>query len=62
MKEIHAKMLHKHLQRLQKREDGEKNLDRVHDSQPEEEESESDVNGMHTFDLWVYDFITNTGC
>ncbi|KAM1097131.1 hypothetical protein ACFX19_014826 [Malus domestica] len=49
LKEIHAKMLHKHLQRLQKREDGEKNLDRVHDSQPEEEESESDVKDAQAF-------------
>ncbi|XP_068340326.1 splicing factor Cactin-like [Pyrus communis] len=49
LKEIHAKMLHKHLERLVKWEDGEMNLDRVHDSQPEEEKSEPDVKDAQTF-------------
>lgn len=53
LKEIHTKMLHKHLQRLEQRVDGEENLDTVHDLQPEEEESEPDVKGMHTFHLWI---------
>lgn len=53
LKEIHTKMLHKHLQRLEQRVDGEENLDTVHDLQPEEEESELDVKGMHIFHLWI---------
>lgn len=48
MKEIHAKMLHKHLQRLEEREDGEEKLDMADHLQPEEE-SEPDANGMHYF-------------
>lgn len=71
MKEIHAKMLHKHLQRLEEREDGEEKLDMADHLQPEEE-SEPDANGMHYFflvlfslrlesmhyfHLWVYDFL-----
>lgn len=74
MKEIHAKMLHKHLQRLEEREDGEEKLDMADHLQPEEE-SEPDANGMHYFiflpcfslrlesmhyfHLWVYDFVNN---
>ncbi len=50
LKEIHAQMLHKHLQRLEGREDGEENLDIPVDLQPEEE-SEPDANDMHTFHL-----------
>lgn len=48
LKEIHAKMLHKHLQRLEGRVDGEEKLDMPVDLQPEEE-SEPDANGMLTF-------------
>lgn len=48
MKEIHTKMLHKHLQRLEEREDGEEKLDMADHLQPEEE-SEPDANGMHYF-------------
>ncbi|KAI5319202.1 hypothetical protein L3X38_038910 [Prunus dulcis] len=49
LKEIHTKMLHKHLQRLEQRVDGEENLDTVHDLQPEEEESEPDVKDAQAF-------------
>ncbi|XP_021810954.1 cactin [Prunus avium] len=49
LKEIHTKMLHKHLQRLEQRVDGEENLDTVHDLQPEEEESELDVKDAQAF-------------
>ncbi|KAL6133512.1 hypothetical protein ACLB2K_065747 [Fragaria x ananassa] len=48
LKEIHAKMLHKHLQRLEGRVDGEENLDMPIDLQPEEE-SEPDANGTETY-------------
>ncbi|TQD84053.1 hypothetical protein C1H46_030375 [Malus baccata] len=51
LKEIHAKMLHKHLHRLVKREGGEKNLDEVHDSQTEEEKSEPGVKDAQTFSM-----------
>ncbi|XP_062003857.1 splicing factor Cactin [Rosa rugosa] len=48
LKEIHAKMLHKHLQRLEGREDDEEKLDMPDDLQPEEE-SEPDANGAETY-------------
>ncbi|KAM1408834.1 hypothetical protein ACFX2I_009304 [Malus domestica] len=51
LKEIHAKMLHKHLQRLVKREGGEKNLDEVHDSQTEKGKSEPGVKDAQTFSM-----------
>ncbi|XP_040372421.1 cactin isoform X2 [Rosa chinensis] len=48
LKEIHAKMLHKRLQHLEGREDGEEKLDMPDDLQPEEE-SEPDANGAETY-------------
>ncbi|KAM5559651.1 cactin [Rosa sericea] len=48
LKEIHAKMLHKHLQRLEGREDGEEKLD-IPDDLHTEEESEPDANGAETY-------------
>ncbi|KAK9921106.1 hypothetical protein M0R45_029633 [Rubus argutus] len=48
LKEIHAKMLHKHLQRLEEREDGEEKLDMADHLQPEEE-SEPDAIDAETY-------------
>ncbi|KAL6141867.1 hypothetical protein ACLB2K_060153 [Fragaria x ananassa] len=48
LKEIHAKMLRKHLQRLEGRVDGKEKLDMPIDLQ-QEEESEPDANGAETY-------------
>ncbi|KAK9902328.1 hypothetical protein M0R45_001748 [Rubus argutus] len=45
---IHAKMLHKHLQRLEEQEDGEEKLDMADHLQPEEE-SEPHANDAETY-------------
>ena len=46
MKEIHAKMLRKQLQRLEQPSEGEDRLDSDHGLRPEEEDSDHDEKGM----------------
>lgn len=58
MKEIHAKMLRKHLQRLEQPLEGEDKLENAYDMKPAEEDTEEDVQGISFLLLIVHEVLT----